>query len=93
MSPDLQQLTEFQNLAALRSALRSDGPEKDTAYESVYDAGLRPDDVLGSDPPEEQLAEQGVIPAPEQQGPPAVEQRAQIIDLLKEIRDNTGGSA
>lgn len=57
---------------------------------------VQPSEVLTNEPTEETLTtlrEAGVIPAAGEAGIPANEFRHEVIDLLKQIETNTGGSA
>ena len=78
----------YSSLPALREALRSDDSTTvENAYEAVYDAGFKPKDVQGSDPPREQLAAAGLIPFQNEEK--GIQQ--QILDELQGIRAELGG--
>lgn len=62
------------------------------AADTVRDAGLSVDAVTSSDPPVGALVDAGIIPDSGPSQTPANEQREQMLDLLREIAENTGGS-
>lgn len=87
---------QYDGIADLRGALRSDSEDTlQEAYEAVYDAGTRPSEVLGSEPPLQTLRDHGVIPPAEDRGPRTTEWRASVLAELEAIRsalDGSGGS-
>lgn len=84
---------QYESLASLRQDLNSDdrGRMLDAA-DSVRDAGLSVDEVTSQDPPTEALVGAGIVP-PTSSAKPAQSQREEMVDLLRQIEQNTGGSA
>lgn len=88
----------YGDIAQLREALTVEDPDQRApAYGAVMEAGFQPSEVLSNDPPEEDLAEAGVIgTAGGDSGRPAQEVREEQVELLRDIRDllaaNGGGS-
>lgn len=80
---------EYPSLSDLRSDLTADDPdERASAYSAVLEADLVVSDVLGQEPPSEELVEAGVIPENDTSNQPStVEQRRRNEELLTEIRD------
>lgn len=57
-------------------------------------SGLDPDAILSPDPPMDTLREAGLIPPDESEDYMSQSEALnEIVTLLREIRDNTGGSA
>lgn len=74
---------EYRSLPELREALTSDNPEtRAPAYAAVTGADVDVSEALSSDPPEQTLVDEGVIPASSQE--PGVQ--VQILDELEAIR-------
>lgn len=92
MTPDQPQ---YESLASLRQKLTvDDANARIQAYEACFEAGVdaqlvleEPDDVV------DELQAAGVIPRTTPEGPPASEQRQEMLDLLREVRDSVGGGA
>ena len=86
-------MANYQSVAALRSALTDDDPAvRSEAYGVVLRNDVEPTAVLSDDPPEAALQEAGVVATPEE-----VSTRdtllSEVVELLEEIAENTGGSA
>lgn len=93
-------MADFPNLAALRRGLTTDdADQRGQAYQAVLQADVQPSEVLGADPAEETveaLESADVIPEGSGsgggRGRRVDEREEEIVELLKEIRDNTGGA-
>lgn len=91
MSPALSKV--YDNLANLRAALTSDNVDRRTdAYEAVLSNDIQPKDVLGESPPEQALRDAGVLP-PSDEAASRADREQQIIKLLEQIVENTGGGS
>lgn len=91
--------TSYSDLAALREALTADDPDdRANAYGDVMEQDVQPSELLGTDPDGaavQTLVEANVIPESESGGAPGrktSERDEEIVALLKEIADNTGGA-
>lgn len=90
-------MAQYNSLSQLRGELTEDDADKRaTAYSAVLEADVKPSDVLGpqvSDEARTALVDGGVIPEDDGGGRPGSEALEEAVELLREIRDNTGGSA
>lgn len=87
-------MPEYNSLADLRAALSSDNADRRSqAYEVVLSrSNVGPTDVLGGDPPEQELVDANVIPEPTGGGRPVSELDEERNEVLKDIRDVLEGS-
>lgn len=83
----------YDGLAQLRAELTADDPDRRApAYGAVMEAGLKPSQVLGQQPPEAQLVGAGVIPeSASESSRPARAVREETLEVLKDIRDAVQG--
>lgn len=92
-------MAEYNSLPELRADLTAEDPdERAQAYSAVLSADLDVSDVLSSDPPEDQLVKEDVIPAPDssESFPAAAKTRQETVslleDILEELKQMNGGS-
>lgn len=83
----------YPDVASLRRALSSgDADQRSTAYQELFQADVDPSAVMSDDPPEEALVEAGVIP-PDDTRTTRDDYLQQMVSLLEDIAENTGGGS